>query len=83
MEKIKNSFKASFRKGIIFGLLDIVLRLGALFLWLATVKLLFSFVYEALFLEPVFSETIWWCVYSLLMFVTVTALAYEAVWDRE
>ena len=83
MEKIKNSFKASFRKGIIIGLLDIIFRLGALFIWLATVKLLLAFVYEALFQEPLFAETIWWCVYSFLMFITVTALAYEAVWDRE
>ena len=83
MEKIRKSFKASFRKGIIFGLLDIVFRLVALFIWFATVKLLCVFVYEALFQEPLFSETIWWCVYSFLMFITVTALAYEAVWDRE
>ena len=83
MEKIINSFRASFRKGIIIGLLDLVFRIVSLVLWLLTVKLLLTFVYEALFLEPMFSETVWWCVYSMLMFVTVTALAYEAVWDRE
>jgi len=83
MEKIKNSFKASFRKGFIYGLLDFVFRCVALILWLMTVKLLCSFVYEAIFEEPFFSETVWWCIYSMLMFVTVSVLAYEAVWDRE
>ena len=83
MEKIKNSFKASFKKGFIIGMIDLVFRLAALVLWFLTVKLLLSFVYEALFQEPILSETIWWCVYSFLMFITITALAYEAVWDRE
>lgn len=83
MNKIINSFKASFKKGIIYGLLDLVLRAGGLILWLMTVKLLCSFVYEAIFKEAFLSETIWWCCYSLLIFITVTVIAYEAVWDRE
>lgn len=80
---IKNSFRASFRNGIFYGLLDILFRLVALCLWILTVKLLITFMWEAVFVIKVNSERIWWLVYSSMSLVMVTLLAYTAVWDRE
>ncbi|MDR0953345.1 MAG: hypothetical protein LBM71_04075 [Elusimicrobiota bacterium] len=82
MEKILNSFKVSFRKGPIIGILDMLFRLFSLVLWLLLVKLLFSFVWEAIFFESVLSEKMWWLCYSAMIFVMATVLAYTAVWDR-
>ena len=80
---IKNSFRASFRKGILYGLLDILFRIFALFLWLITVKILLTFIWEAIFVLTINTERIWWLVYSCLSLLMVTVLAYTAVYDRE
>ena len=83
MEKIMNSIKAPFKKGLITGSLDILFRVISLAIWLVTVKLLLRFMWEAIFLETVSSQKVWWLTYSMMMFIMVTVLAYTAVWDRE
>jgi len=83
LNNIANSFRASFRKGIFFGVLDILFRLVALCLWVLTVKLLLTFMWEALFVININSERIWWLVYSSMSLVMVTLIAYTAVYDRE
>lgn len=83
MEKIMNSIKAPFKKGIITGSLDIIFRLVSITIWAVTVQLLCRFMWEAVFLETVSSQKVWWLTYSMMMFVMVTVLAYTAVWDRE
>ena len=86
MEKILNSvthsLKAPFKKGIIYGILDLLLRVIALVLWVLTVKLLLSFIYDALFVEIIWANKLWWLAYSTLLFLTVTVLAYTAIWER-
>jgi len=78
-----DSFKASFRRGPVIGVLDLAFRAFALVIWALTVQLLLSFVFDALFVEPVLSKRLWWLAYSTLMFLTVSALAYTAVIDRK
>lgn len=77
------SFRASFRNGIFYGVLDILFRLVALCLWVLTVKLLLTFMWDAVFELKVNSERIWWLVYSSMSLVMVSLLAYTAVYDRE
>ncbi len=83
LNNIANSFRASFRNGKFYGVLDILFRLVALILWVLTVKLLLTFMWEAVFVIKINSERIWWLVYSSMSLVMVTLLAYTAVWDRE
>lgn len=83
INRISQSFHASFRKGIMYGVLDILFRLVALILWVLTVKLLLTFMWEAVFVIKVNSERIWWLIYSSMLLVMVTLLAYTAVCDRE
>jgi hypothetical protein len=83
MKKIKASLKVSFKKGLFIGLLDLVFRVVSLALWLWTVKVLGGFVMYALFDEYMPAARTWWLVYSALMFLTATTLAYTAVYDRE
>ncbi len=83
MNNISNSFRASFRKGILYGVLDILFRLVALTICVLTVKLLLTFMWEAVFVIKIYSERIWWLVYSSIGLVMVTLLAYTAVYDRE
>lgn len=83
MEKIKNSFRTSFKKGFFTGLCDVALRLVAIFIWVITVVLLCRFVWEAFFLPSAAQQRAWWLTYSMMMFLMVTVLAYTAVWDRE
>ncbi len=80
---IAYSFRASFRNGIFRGILDILFRLFALCIWILTVKLLLTFMWEAVFVIKINSERIWWLVYSSMSLVMVSLLAYTAVWDRE
>ena len=83
LNNIVNSFRSSFRNGIFCGILDILFRLVALCLWIMTVKLLLTFMWEAVFVIKVNSERIWWLVYSSMSLVMVSLLAYTAVYDRE
>ncbi|MDR1684427.1 MAG: hypothetical protein LBR90_03080 [Elusimicrobiota bacterium] len=83
MEKLMHSIKAPFKKGFICGVLDMCFRFVALVIWLCTVWLLLQFVYDALFVEIIWANKMWWLAYSLLVFLAVTTLAYTAVWDRE
>jgi len=83
LNNISNSFRASFRKGTFYGILDILFRVLALCLWVITVKLLLTFMWEAVFVIKINSERIWWFVYSSMSLVMVTLLAYTAVCDRE
>ena len=83
LDNIKDSFRASFRNGKLYGVLDIIFRLVALCLWVLTVKLLLTFMWEAVFVVKINSERIWWLVYSSMSLVMVSLLAYTAVWDRE
>lgn len=83
LNNITNSFRSSFRNGKLYGVLDIIFRLVALCLWVLTVKLLLTFMWEAVFVLKINSERIWWLVYSSMSLVMVTLLAYTAVWDRE
>ena len=83
LNNVKSSFRASFRNGKFYGVLDIIFRLIALCLWILTAKLLLTFMWEAVFVLKINSERIWWFVYSSMSLVMVTVLAYTAVWDRE
>ena len=83
MSKFLNSFKVSFRKGIFIGLLDVIFRLVITFIWLIVVKVLISFVWEAVTLPQLTGQRLWWLAYSLLTFLIVSILAYSAVIDRE
>lgn len=83
LNNIKRSFRASFRNGIVFGILDILFRIFALFLWFITVKTLLAFIWEAVFTLTINTERVWWLVYSSLSIIMVTALAYTAIYDRE
>ncbi len=83
LNNIANSFRSSFRNGKFYGILDILFRLVAFCLWLLTVKLLLTFMWEAIFVLKINSERIWWLVYSSMSLVMVTLLAYTAVYDRE
>lgn len=83
LNNIADSFRASFRKGIFYGVLDILFRLVALCLWVLTVKLLLTFMWEAVFVIKINSERLWWLVYSSMSLVMVTLLAYTAIYDRE
>ena len=83
LDNIVYSFRASFKNGIFLGVLDILFRIVALCLWILTVKLLLTFMWEAVFVLKINSERIWWLVYSSMSLVMVTLLAYTAVWDRE
>ena len=83
LDGIKKSFRASFRKGIFYGILDILFRVFALFLWVITVKVLLAFIWEAIFTLTINTERLWWLLYSSLSLLMVTVLAYTAVYDRE
>ena len=80
---IKKSISISFRKGVLYGVLDILFRAFALFLWVITVKVLLAFIWDAIFTLNINSERIWWLIYSSMSLVMVTLLAYTAVYDRE
>lgn len=83
MNKILNSFKVSFSKGIFIGLLDVLFRILIAFVWVIIVRLLCSFVWEAITLPQLTGQRLWWISYSILAFVIVSVLGYVAVIDRE
>lgn len=83
MNKFLNSFKVSFRKGILIGLLDVLFRILIAFVWVIIVRLLCSFVWEAITLPQLTGQRLWWLAYSLLAFIIVSVLGYTAVIDRE
>lgn len=83
LNSIKKSFSASFRKGVVYGILDILFRIFALFLWLITVKILLAFIWDAIFTININADRIWWIIYSSMSLIMVTLLAYTAVYDRE
>lgn len=83
MNKFLNSFKVSFRKGILIGLLDVLFRILIAFVWVIIVRLLCSFVWEAITLPQLTGQRLWWIAYSLLAFIIVSVLGYTAVIDRE
>ena len=83
MSKFLNSFKVSFSKGIHIGILDIIFRVIIALIWLLVVKLLITFVWEAITLPQLTGQRLWWLAYSVLAFVFVSVLGYSAVIDRE
>ena len=83
MNKFLNSFKVSFSKGILIGLLDVLFRILIAFVWVIIVRLLCSFVWEAITLPQLTGQRLWWIAYSLLAFIIVSVLGYTAVIDRE
>ena len=83
LRNIKKSLYAPFKRGIIYGVLDILFRIFALFLWVITVKILLSFIWDAIFILNVNAERVWWIVYSSMSLVMISLLAYTAVYDRE
>ncbi len=83
MNKFLNSFKVSFSKGILIGILDIIFRLVIALIWLLVVKLLITFIWEAITLPQLTGQRLWWLAYSALAFVFVSVLGYSAVIDRE
>ncbi|MBQ4493886.1 MAG: hypothetical protein II972_04740 [Elusimicrobiaceae bacterium] len=83
MNKFLNSFKISFSKGILIGILDILFRLVIAFIWVIVVRLLILFVWEAITLPQLTGQRLWWIAYSALAFVIVSVLGYSAVIDRE
>jgi len=83
MNKFLNSFKISFSKGVFIGILDILFRLVIAFIWLIVVKLLITFVWEAITLPQLTGQRLWWIAYSLFVFVIVSVLGYSAVINRE
>ena len=83
MSKFLNSFKVSFSKGILIGILDIIFRLIIAFIWIVVVKLLITFVWEAITLPQLTGQRLWWIAYSMFAFLIVSALGYSAVIDRE
>lgn len=83
MNKFLNSFKISFSKGVFIGILDILFRLVIAFIWIVVVKLLITFVWEAITLPQLTGQRLWWIAYSLFVFVIVSVLGYSAVINRE
>ena len=84
MEKLLHSLKSPWRHGgVIAGVLDILLRLVAIFIWCTVTWFLLTFLYNAIFVEILWSQKLWQIGYSAVIFTVVTALAYTAVWDRE
>lgn len=83
MNKFLNSFKISFSKGVFIGILDILFRLVIAFIWIVVVKLLITFVWEAITLPQLTGQRLWWVAYSLFVFVIVSVLGYSAVINRE
>ncbi len=83
MSKFLNSFKVSFNKGILIGILDIIFRLVIALIWILVVKLLITFVWEAITLPQLTGQRLWWIAYSVFAFLIVSALGYSAVIDRE
>ncbi len=83
MNKFLNSFKVSFGKGIFTGILDIIFRLIIAFIWIIVVRILCSFVWEAITLPQLTGQRLWWIAYSALSFIIVSVLAYTAVINRE
>ncbi|MBR4508891.1 MAG: hypothetical protein IKP23_05455 [Elusimicrobiaceae bacterium] len=83
MSKFLNSFKVSFSKGIHIGILDIIFRIVIAVIWVLVVKLLISFVWEAITLPQLTGQRLWWLAYSALAFVIVSVLGYSAVINRE
>ncbi len=83
LNNIKNSFRASFRKGIVYGILDVLFRVFAFCLWVITVKVLLAFIWDAIFTLNINADRVWWIIYSSMSLVMVTLLAYTAVYDRK
>lgn len=83
MSKFLNSFKVSFSKGILVGILDVIFRIVIALVWIFVVKLLITFVWEAITLPQLTGQRLWWIAYSALAFVIVSVLGYVAVIDRE
>ncbi len=83
MNKFLNSFKVSFGKSIFLGILDVIFRLIIACVWLIVVRILCSFVWEAITLPQLTGQRLWWIAYSVLSFIIVSVLAYTAIIDRE
>lgn len=83
MSKFLNSFKVSFSKGIFVGILDIIFRLVIALIWIFVVKLLITFVWEAITLPQLTGQRLWWIAYSVFAFLIVSALGYTAVFNRD
>lgn len=84
MEKLLHSLKSPWRHGgVISGVLDILLRAVAIVIWCAVIWFLGGFIYDALFVEIIWSQKMWQLGYSAVIFTVVSTLAYTAVWDRE
>ena len=83
MSKFLNSFKVSFSKGILVGILDVIFRIVIALVWIFVVKLLITFVWEAITLPQLTGQRLWWLAYSALAFVIVSVLGYSAVINRE
>jgi len=84
MEKFLNSLTSPWRHGgVISGILDMLLRAIAIAIWCIVMWFLIKFVYDAIFIEILWTQKLWQLGYSAIIFTVVTALAYTAVWDRE
>jgi hypothetical protein len=84
MGKILNSLASPWKHGgFISGILDMLLRIIALFMWCSLTWLVIQFVYDAVFVEILWAKKLWLLGYSSLLFITTTLLAYTAIWDRK
>ena len=83
MNKFLNSFKVSFSKGIVIGILDLIFRILIAIIWLLVFRLLCLFIWEAITLPQLTGQRLWWIAYSVFVLIIVSALGYSAVIDRE
>jgi len=84
MNKLIESLKSPWiHGGPIAGVLDIILRVAALLMWLGVVWFVLQFLYDAIFIEIIWAQKMWWIGYSALLFTMASIIAYTAVWDRE
>ena len=83
MSKFLNSFKVSFSKGILTGILDILFRLLVAFVWFMVVRVVVLFAWEAITLPQLAGQRMWWLSYSALILLIVSVLGYTAIFSRE
>ncbi|MDR0734324.1 MAG: hypothetical protein LBG16_01145 [Elusimicrobiota bacterium] len=84
MNKILHSLSSPWRHGgVIAGVLDMLLRMSALIIWCAVAWLALLFIKDAIFVEIIWVQKMWWLGYSALILTTVSMLAYTAIWDRK
>lgn len=79
---VRKNIAKSYERGLFWGTLDVLFKLCALIVWLFVVLSIIYIIYSAFRYEFDFQVQAWYMGYSFLVFITISFLAYTALFER-